>query len=85
MPGQGMYGALVGIIPGAVATNLARHLSPEALQASAAVLRATPDVSLLLQPDDIARAVLFAVSQPTTVSIDEITVNPQADIQPRMR
>ncbi|MFC8520336.1 SDR family oxidoreductase [Streptomyces sp. NPDC057257] len=75
---------VIGTLPGAVATNLARHLPPEALQASIAAVQAAPDVTFLLQPEDIARAVVYAVSQPAGISIDEITVNPQADIQPRM-
>lgn len=43
--------------------------------------RPHPDLAkVFLVPDDIARAVLYAVSQPTTVDVFEIDLRPQADL-----
>jgi NADP-dependent 3-hydroxy acid dehydrogenase YdfG len=69
--GRGVRISLVE--PGAVATELSDHITqPEARAASkqmAAQMRT-------LQSDDIARAVLYVVSQPPHVAINEVLVRP---------
>ncbi|MGH3247883.1 MAG: SDR family NAD(P)-dependent oxidoreductase, partial [Trebonia sp.] len=83
---------VVTVIPGATATNLARH-HPDLLRGLAASLgqeirpargglfapEALDQVAaaagqVLASADDVARAVLFAVTQPIELSISEITV-----------
>jgi NADP-dependent 3-hydroxy acid dehydrogenase YdfG len=84
---------VVCVIPGATATNLARHhpdlmrrlagslgeeigppsgglFAPEALERAAAAGQ------VLASADDVARAVLFAITQPIELSISEIAVQP---------
>jgi NADP-dependent 3-hydroxy acid dehydrogenase YdfG len=69
--GRGVRISLVE--PGAVATELSSHITqPEAREASrqmAASMRT-------LQADDIARAVLYVVTQPPHVAVNEILVRP---------
>src|ERR1700740_1832001 len=58
--------------PGAVATELPAHNRPEIVQQMAKAFQGvTP-----LAADDIARAVVFAISQPANVSINEMLVRP---------
>jgi NADP-dependent 3-hydroxy acid dehydrogenase YdfG len=60
------------IEPGAVATELPAHNRPEILEQISKVLQdVTP-----LSADDIARAVVYAISQPANVSINEMLVRP---------
>jgi NADP-dependent 3-hydroxy acid dehydrogenase YdfG len=84
---------VVSVIPGATATNLARH-HPDLLRGLAASLgeeigppsgglfpqealdRATAAGQVLASADDVARAVLFAITQPIELSISEIAVQP---------
>jgi NADP-dependent 3-hydroxy acid dehydrogenase YdfG len=84
---------VVTIIPGATATNLARH-HPDLLRGVAASLgeeigpptagmfpqealdRVAAAGQVLASADDVARAVLFAITQPIELSISEITVQP---------
>jgi NADP-dependent 3-hydroxy acid dehydrogenase YdfG len=62
------------IEPGAVATELASHNSPQALEQMAKRFQGvTP-----LASEDIANAVLYAISQPENVSVNEILVRPRA-------
>jgi NADP-dependent 3-hydroxy acid dehydrogenase YdfG len=67
-------GVRIGLVePGAVATELSSHITqPEAKQASqdmAASMRT-------LQAEDIARAVLYMVTQPPHVAVNEMLVRP---------
>ena len=63
--GSGVRATLVS--PGATDTALWDVLDPAA--------RATfPSAAEMLRPDDVARAVLFAVSQPSTVNVDELRI-----------
>jgi NADP-dependent 3-hydroxy acid dehydrogenase YdfG len=67
-------GVRIGLVePGAVATELSDHITqPEARQASkdnAASMRT-------LQSEDIARAVLYLVTQPPHVAVNEVLVRP---------
>ncbi|MGY1593409.1 SDR family NAD(P)-dependent oxidoreductase [Geodermatophilus sp. SYSU D00708] len=59
--------------PGAVATELSSHITqPEALEASrqmAASMRT-------LQADDVARAIVYVVTQPPHVAVNEVLVRP---------
>jgi clavulanate-9-aldehyde reducatase len=60
------------IEPGAVATELPMHNRPEVLEQMAKAFQGvTP-----LASDDIARAVVYAISQPANVSINEMLVRP---------
>jgi clavulanate-9-aldehyde reducatase len=60
------------IEPGAVATELPGHNRPEVIEAMAKAFQGvTP-----LAADDIARAVVYAISQPANVSINEMLVRP---------
>jgi serine 3-dehydrogenase len=55
------------VSPGATDTALWDELDPAS--------RATfPSPAEMLRPDDVARAVLFAVSQPATVNVDELRI-----------
>jgi NADP-dependent 3-hydroxy acid dehydrogenase YdfG len=67
-------GVRIGLVePGAVATELSDHITqPEAKQASkdnAAGMRT-------LQSEDIARAVVYLVSQPPHVAVNEVLIRP---------
>lgn len=79
------------IVPGGFATNLGRDLNEdqqaafqETIGAQAATL--VPDADgrtpLFGVPDDIARAVVFAVSQPIYLNIFEMVVRPSKNIDP---
>jgi clavulanate-9-aldehyde reducatase len=60
------------IEPGAVATELPVHNRPEIIEQMAKAFQGvTP-----LAADDIARAVVYAISQPANVSINEMLVRP---------
>jgi NADP-dependent 3-hydroxy acid dehydrogenase YdfG len=86
-------------MPGAVATNLARHYDPEVLKQALGMAewpfaferdQHLPDSAteqlqarmsnLLCSPDDVARTVLFAVTQPINVNIAELVVRPPVAI-----
>src|SRR5215213_7237730 len=67
-------GVRVGLVePGAVATELTDHITqPKARRASKEMVGGmTP-----LQAEDIARAVLFLVTQPAHVAVNEVLVRP---------
>lgn len=59
--------------PGAVATELATHISDD--QVIEGLMDRFGDVEIL-QPEDIAAAVRFTVTQPERVSVNEIMVRP---------
>lgn len=61
------------IEPGIVATELQSHITHEA---SKAQIQATTQKMQPLQSDDIARAILYAVTQPNHVNVNEILVRP---------
>jgi NADP-dependent 3-hydroxy acid dehydrogenase YdfG len=63
---------VIVIEPGAVATELPGHNRPEVIEAMAKAFQGvTP-----LAADDIARALVYAISQPANVSINEVLVRP---------
>lgn len=75
------------IVPGAFATNLGRSIPPERLASFAKELAkgghdlGKPGRSAIMGlPDDIARAVLFAVTQPIDLNIQEMVVRPGRDV-----
>ena len=79
------------IVPGGFSTNLGRDLAPEERaafqQAMGDKLAACePDADgrtpYFGVPDDIARAVLFAVAQPSYLNISEMVVRPARNIDP---
>lgn len=63
----------LGIDPEAEGVRHGEYLPQEGVER---VLRERPGV--FLSPDDIAQAVLYAVSQPPSVHIDEVMVRPTA-------
>ena len=60
--------------PGAVATELAGHNRPEVLEQ----MRKRFAGVAPLAAEDIARAIVFAISQPPNVSVNEVLVRPSA-------
>jgi NADP-dependent 3-hydroxy acid dehydrogenase YdfG len=67
-------GVRIGLVePGAVATELQSHITHPGAKAASQQMFATMRV---LQADDIARAVLYMVTQPPQVAINEILVRP---------
>ena len=59
--------------PGAVATELSSHITqPEAREAS----RQMAESMRTLQADDVARAILYVVTQPPHVAVNEVLVRP---------
>jgi NADP-dependent 3-hydroxy acid dehydrogenase YdfG len=65
------------IEPGAVATELPGHNRPEVREQMAKNFAGvTP-----LEAEDIARAVLYAISQPANVSINEVLVRPSGQVR----
>lgn len=63
----------VGLIePGAVATELVGHNRPEVLQA----LASRPGIGSAMQAGDIADAVLYMVTRPRHVAVNEILIRP---------
>jgi len=72
------YGVRVTLIePGAVATELPGHNRPEILELMAKNFAGvTP-----LDAEDIANAVVYAISQPANVSVNEILVRPSGQVR----
>ncbi|GII32488.1 SDR family NAD(P)-dependent oxidoreductase [Planotetraspora mira] len=64
---------VVVIEPGFVATELADHITDPAMQAAAKNIGASMRT---LQPEDIADAVVYAVTQPEHVAVNEILIRP---------
>ena len=58
--------------PGAVATELPGHNRPEIIEQMAKRFQGITPVAA----DDIARAILFVISQPANVSVNEVLVRP---------
>ena len=90
---------VVTIMPGAIATNFGRTLSPETMAGLVAmsgmdaeftpgerlpdeVLDAAQQAlgGILATPDDVADAVLYAITQPPRVHVSEIVVRPNKDL-----
>jgi NADP-dependent 3-hydroxy acid dehydrogenase YdfG len=69
--GRGVRISLVE--PGAVATELTDHITQPAAKAA---IRNSVGAMTPLQADDIARAILYVVSQPPHVAINEVLVRP---------
>jgi NADP-dependent 3-hydroxy acid dehydrogenase YdfG len=67
-------GVRIGLVePGAVATELTDHITQPAAKKA---IRDSVGAMTPLQAEDIARAVLYLVSQPQHVAINEILVRP---------
>ncbi|MEQ4722520.1 SDR family NAD(P)-dependent oxidoreductase [Nonomuraea sp. B19D2] len=64
---------VVVVEPGFVATELADHITDPTMQAAAQNMAASMRT---LQPDDIANAVVYAVTQPEHVAVNEILIRP---------
>jgi NADP-dependent 3-hydroxy acid dehydrogenase YdfG len=90
---------VVTVMPGAVATNFARHFHPQIIEGMVAMggINAQitqgerlPDEALeaaqqalsdiLATPDDVAEAVLYAITRPARVHVAEIVVRPNKDL-----
>ncbi|MFD8565459.1 SDR family NAD(P)-dependent oxidoreductase [Streptomyces sp. NPDC059639] len=64
---------VVVIEPGFVATELASHITDPAIQAAA---KSMAESMRTLRPEDIAAAVVYAVTQPEHVAVNEILIRP---------
>jgi NADP-dependent 3-hydroxy acid dehydrogenase YdfG len=64
---------VVLVEPGFVATELASHITVPAIQAMAKTMA---ESIRTLQPEDIANAVLYALTQPAHVAVNEILIRP---------
>ncbi|MEU8347198.1 SDR family NAD(P)-dependent oxidoreductase [Spirillospora sp. NPDC048832] len=69
---------VVIVEPGFVSTELTDHLSHPASRAAAQQLAASMRT---LQPEDIANAVVYALTQPHHVAVNEILIRPTDQIQ----
>ncbi len=68
----------VGLIePGAVATELVGHNRPEVLQA----LASRPGIGSAMQAQDIAEAILYMVTRPRGVAVNEILIRPTDQVR----
>jgi NADP-dependent 3-hydroxy acid dehydrogenase YdfG len=65
------------IEPGAVATELAGHNRPEVLEQ---ISKAFSGVERL-SSEDIADAILYTISRPQNVSINELLIRPTAQVR----
>lgn len=63
--------------PGAVMTELASHLRPEILEEQARNFEGTE----LMRSEDIAQAIVFAVSRPRHVAVNEMLVRPTEQVR----
>lgn len=68
---EGKY-RVTGISPGFVATNLAQSITDEKMRDA---IKAQMD-EIALAPEDVARAVSFAVAQPDHVDVGDIVIRP---------
>jgi NADP-dependent 3-hydroxy acid dehydrogenase YdfG len=64
---------VVVIEPGFVATELASHITDPMMQAAAKDMM---NAIRTLQPEDVANAVFYAISQPDYVAVNEILIRP---------
>ncbi|MFD8076314.1 SDR family NAD(P)-dependent oxidoreductase [Streptomyces sp. NPDC059718] len=64
---------VVLVEPGFVSTELTSHITDPAIQAMA---KSMAESMRTLQPEDIAAAVLYAVTQPDHVAVNEILIRP---------
>jgi NADP-dependent 3-hydroxy acid dehydrogenase YdfG len=72
------YGVRVTLIePGAVATELPGHNRPEVLEQMAKAFAGVTS----LDSEDIANAVLYAISQPPNVAVNEVLVRPSGQVR----
>ncbi|MEU8393765.1 SDR family NAD(P)-dependent oxidoreductase [Nonomuraea sp. NPDC048892] len=69
---------VVVVEPGFVATELAGHITDPAMRAAAQNMAATMRT---LRPEDIADAVVYAVTQPQHVAVNEILIRPTDQTQ----
>jgi NADP-dependent 3-hydroxy acid dehydrogenase YdfG len=87
------------ILPGVIATNIARTFDPEVLRGLVAVTGLDAEVTpgeripdevleqaqvalsdFIAKPEDVAEAVLYAVSQPAGVHVAQVVVRPNKDL-----
>ncbi|CAH0480383.1 unnamed protein product [Peronospora belbahrii] len=69
---------VTSIQPGNVATDLVKHATDvSGIDKEAMALYGQPSECEVLKPEDIGRAVLYAVTQPPCVAVNEILVEPR--------
>jgi NADP-dependent 3-hydroxy acid dehydrogenase YdfG len=68
-------GRAFGVDPEAAGLQPGQHLPPEVLERAGAATG-----SVLLKPEDVAEAMLFAVCQPPTVHVNELVVRPSRQL-----
>ncbi len=78
MPQEQLFaiGRMFGIDPEEAGIQPGEHLPPEIFERVLAVAK-----NVVLRPEDVAEAVLFAVTLPETVHINEIMVRPSQQLQ----
>jgi NADP-dependent 3-hydroxy acid dehydrogenase YdfG len=78
MPQEQLFaiGRMFGIDPEAVGMEQGEHVPDEVLDRVKAVAR-----NVVLWPEDVAEAVLYAVSAPETVQLNEIMIRPLQQLQ----
>jgi NADP-dependent 3-hydroxy acid dehydrogenase YdfG len=69
-------GRMFGIDPEQVGIKPGQQLPPEVLERVMAVAK-----NVTLRPEDIAEAVLYVVTQPETVHVNEVMVRPAQQLQ----
>ncbi|WP_350347658.1 SDR family NAD(P)-dependent oxidoreductase [Agromyces sp. G08B096] len=69
---------VIVIQPGFVETELTSHITDPTMQAAAAEIASSMRT---LQPDDIATAIVYALTQPEHVSINELLVRPTDQVR----
>ena len=75
-----LAGIRVSIIePGATSTEIHEHIKDERVREST---RQHIEKDGAMQPEDVADAIVFVVSQPARVNISQLVIRPSVDTRP---